>query len=101
MSLSEIQKENTRKELRENFEKSGLSIAQIAADLETTADYIERLFALEPKRLEDTWILRNYLISCVTAQGKQPTAFSKLVGDWHDYWFLNGAYIDKGKINSR
>ena len=32
MSLSEQQKDDTRKELRENLEKAGVEIPQIAAD---------------------------------------------------------------------
>lgn len=45
MSLSAKQKADTRKELRENFEKSGLSVERIAADLGAIPKRIEKLFA--------------------------------------------------------
>lgn len=98
MSLSPEQKKNTIRELNENFEKSGLTVKQIACDLGTSEKYIGELFALRPKRLEDTWILKNYLIEKVTANCKAPTEFTALVGDHHGYWFLDGGYIDRGKM---
>ena len=98
MSLTAQQQENTRRELRENFEKSGLALSQVAADLSTSTEYIEQLFRLEPKRYEDTWILKNYLCEKVVAAGKTPTPFSALAGDYHKIWFLYPAYIDGKKI---
>ncbi len=97
MSLSDKQKDDTRFELKENLIKSGVDIPAIAADLGTSEDYIEQLLRLEPKRLEDTWILKNYLIAKVKEAGKQPTPFTALGGDYHVIWFLNAGYID-GKI---
>lgn len=62
MSLTDKQIDDTKYELKSNFEKSGLSIDEIAKNLKTSPEYIEQLFDLNPSRLEDTWILRNYLI---------------------------------------
>ena len=98
MSLSAKQEEDTRNELRENLEKSGVSVREAAADLGTTEEYINQLLRLEPKRLEDTWILKNYLIDKVKKAGKTPTAFTALAGDYHVIWFLDPKYIDGGKI---
>ena len=98
MSLSPLQEENTRKELRANFEKSGLTVSEIASALGTTEDYIRELFALRPKRLEDTWILKNYLLDKVREAGETPTAFTALGGDYHVIWFLDADYIDGKKI---
>lgn len=98
MSLSLRQQANTRNELKENLDKSGLVIEKIAADLSTDVSYIKDLFRLNPRRLEDTWILQNYLIKAVKEKGEVPAEFTALVGDWHDYWFLNGSYIDRGQI---
>lgn len=100
MSLSLRQQANTRDELKENFDKSGLTVETIAADLGTSVGYIKDLFRLRPRRLEDTWILRNYLLKAVRTKGEIPTEFTALAGDWHDYWFLNGGYIDRGEISS-
>lgn len=101
MSLSRKQQDDTRRELRENVERAGLAVARIAEDLGTSVPYINRLLDLEPARLEDTWILRNYLLDRVAAAGKDPVEFTALVGDWHDYWFLSGSYIDGGRITTR
>ena len=101
MSLTYQQEKNTRQALKENFEKSGLTIEQIAADLKTTTAYLHQLFALKPKRLEDTWILRNYLIKKVEEKGLEVTPFTALAVDYHQIWFLNSHYIDKGIIRSR
>ena len=98
MSLTAKQEEDTRRELRDNWEKAGVSIKQIASDLGTTEDYIEQLFRLEPRRYEDTWILKNYLIDKVREAGNKPTKFTALGGNHHIIWFLNSSYIDGGKI---
>ena len=98
MSLSAKQKEDTRRELKENFDKSGVDIHKVAADLGTTEDYIEQLLRLEPKRLEDTWILKNYLLDKVGEAGKTPTKFTALGGDYRIIWFLDSDYIDGKKI---
>ena len=101
MSLSEKQQDDTRAELRANLEKSGVSIEQAAADLGTTQGYIMQLLRLEPKRLEDTWILKNYLIGKVIEAGKTPTPFTALAGDYHVIWFLDPDYIDGKRIIDR
>ena len=98
MSLTAKQEEDTRRELRDNFEKAGVTIPQIAKELGTTESYIEQLFRLEPRRYEDTWILKNYLIDKVKEAGKTPTKFTALGGNHHIIWFLNSSYIDAGRI---
>ena len=98
MSLSVKQIEDTRRELKENLDQSGVTIQEAAADLGTTQEYIMQLLRLEPKRLEDTWILKNYLIDKVTEAGKTPTAFTALSGDYHTIWFLDPDYIDGKRI---
>ena len=92
------QKENTKRELLENFEKSGLTVRQVADALGTDEEYIGQLFRLEPRRYEDTWILKNYLCEKVREKGKTPTAFTALAGDYHKIWFLDPSYIDGKKI---
>lgn len=92
------QQDDTRRELRENFEKLGLTIEDVAADLVTTPEYIERLLRLEPKCHDHTWILRNYLYEKVKANGATPTEFTALKGSHRNYWFLNAEVIEHGKI---
>ncbi len=101
MSLSIAQKEATKIELKENLQRSGLEIRQVAEALQTTEHYIEELLELNPKRYEDTWILRNYLFDAVQNSGKEPMPFSVLKADPHDIWFLDADYIDRGIITGK
>ena len=98
MSLSPQQLKDTERELRDNLAKADVTVEQIAADLSTTPAYIEELLCLRPKKLEDTWILKNYLINKVKEAGKTPTKFTALGGNYHFIWFLNAKYIDGKKI---
>ena len=98
MSLTRRQLADTERELRDNFEKAGVTPEQCAKDLGTTPEYIEQLLCVEPRRYEDTWILKNYLCDKVREAGKKPTAFTALGGDYHFIWFLNARYIDGKKI---
>lgn len=98
MSLTKKQEDDTRKELKENLDKSGVTIEQTAADLGTTPEYIEQLLRLEPRKLEDTWILKNYLLGKVEEAGKTPTKFTALGGNHRVIWFLDSRYIDGKRI---
>ena len=98
MSLTDEQIENTKFELKSNFEKSGLTVDEIASDLKTSPEYINQLFDLNPARLEDTWILRNYLINVLNEKSIEITPFTALVGRSENYWFLNSNYVNKGII---
>ena len=98
MSLTVKQQDDIRMELRENFEKSGLTIEAVATDLATTPSYIEQLLRLEPKSYDHTWILRNYLYEKVKEKGETPTEFTALKGSHRNYWFLNADVIERGKI---
>ncbi|MFD1318384.1 DUF2316 family protein [Loigolactobacillus zhaoyuanensis] len=100
MSLNPQQVTNTINELQENFERSGLTKQQVATDLDISLTKLERLFTLTQSSLNDPLILRNYLIEKVEANGQQPVEFTALVGDWHQYWFLNSRVIDKRKITA-
>ena len=98
MSLSPKQIEDTKRELKENFDKAGVDISKIAVDLGTSTDYINKLFCLEPARYEDTWILKNYLIEKVREKGFVETPFTALGGDYKKIWFLDAGYIDGKKL---
>ena len=98
MSLSKKQLEDTSRELKDNLYKSGLSIDKVSDDLGTTPDYIEHLLELNPRKIEDTWILKNYLVEKVKEAGKQPTKFTAIGGNYKIIWFLDRKYIDGKKI---
>jgi hypothetical protein len=98
MSLNPEQMDATRQELAENFALTGLTKAQVASDLAISETKLVHLFNLTQQSLDDPWILRNYLIEKVQANGKKPIPFTALSGDWHRHWFLNSKAIDARKM---
>lgn len=100
MTLNPQQIKNTQNELQQNFELIGLTKEQVATDLHISLTKLNHLFTLTQSSLNDPWILRNYLIEKVEAQGKKPVPFTALVGDWHQYWFLDSGLIDARKMSA-
>ncbi|CAJ1228374.1 DUF2316 family protein [Lactiplantibacillus xiangfangensis] len=96
MSLKEIERTNTRQELRANYERSGLSLDQVATDLETTPTHVEDVMDLNVVHIEEPWILRNYLNDSLLDQGVTPVPYSRLKGEPSEYWFLNQQRIEQG-----
>lgn len=99
MSLNPLQIQHTKKELRKNFELTGLSKSEIASDLKISEVKLEKIFNLKQRRLEDPWILRNYLLEKVEETGQQPVPFTALAGDWHRHWFLDSNLIDQRQMS--
>ncbi len=99
MSLTTQQTQNTIDELRQNFELTGLSTHQVAADLNISEPKLGRIMSLTQASLNDPWILRNYLLDKVQERGLEPVAFTALEGDWHDYWFLDTRAIDAREMS--
>ncbi|WP_155287294.1 DUF2316 family protein [Lacticaseibacillus zhaodongensis] len=100
MSLNPQQMQNTRNELQANFERTGLSKEQVASDLHISMAKLDRLFSLDQQSLNDPWILRNYLLEKVAANGQDPVPFTALSGDWHRHWFLNSDLIDNRQMSA-
>ena len=98
MSLNPEEQAATKYELNENKKISGLSNELIAQDLNTTPDYVEDIFDLTVSRIEDPWIMRNYLNQKITENGDTPYPYSKLMGNPRHYFFLDNHYIENGKI---
>lgn len=98
MSLNFIEKRNTIKELAANREIAGLTFEEIANDLQTNAAVIEQIFSLQTNVIENPWVLKEYLADKIQAAGKVAIDYTALVGDYHEYWFLNSQYIDQQKI---
>lgn len=99
MSLTPAQTEASRREFKENIKRSGLSLTDIANELGTTADVIARCIDMHPRRIDDNWIIRNFLLKYMTDHGIEPLPFTALVGDYHDYWFLNPDIVERGIID--
>ncbi|AVK60574.1 DUF2316 domain-containing protein [Lactobacillus sp. CBA3605] len=98
MSLNPVERQTTSQELQANFTRSGLSCAQVAVALQTTPERIKAVLALKVQRIEDPWILRNYLAQQLVQQGITPVPYHHLVGDAADYWFLNQARINRERL---
>lgn len=99
MSLTAMEKRATKRELQENFELRGLSLAQAAADLQTTPAYLQQVLDLNVRHIEDPWIVRNYLNQVLRQQHQMPVAYSRLIGSPAKYWFLSEARVTRGQLN--
>lgn len=98
MSLTKEQIKNTREEFQKNIKLSGLSLTQIALDLHTDVSTLKNIIDLNTTSIENPWILKNYLNNKIKNLNKTPIPFSALIGDYHNYWFLDSIKIDEGKI---
>lgn len=93
MSLNRAEHAQTAQELQENLSK--VALEQVAADLGTMPEKVLAVSQLDVDRIEEPWILRNYLIK---ALGSDLTPFTVLTGDYHQMWFLDTAYIDRAQL---
>ncbi|MGC6767935.1 DUF2316 family protein [Enterococcus sp. LJL128] len=98
MSLTSNQMLQTQEEFQKNLVLSGLSLSEIARDLKTSISVIENTLQLQTTRIEDPWVLKNYLEEQIIAQNKQPIPFTALVGNYQQYWFLNSKRIKNKRI---
>jgi len=99
MSLNQMQRVNTINELQQDFENSGLTVTKVAEDLKTDEQYISELLQLNTKRIEDPWILKNFLEQYNSTHQKKTVKFTALKGDYHQYWFLDAATIERAALN--
>ncbi|WP_461215118.1 DUF2316 family protein [Lacticaseibacillus sp. GG6-2] len=98
MSLTPAQTQATRHEFQENIRRCHLSLADIAVALGTTPAVIAQSIDMHPRRIDDNWIIRNYLLDYMNAHHIDGVPFSALTGDYHRYCFLDAAVIERGKI---
>ncbi|MBM7571851.1 DUF2316 family protein [Aquibacillus albus] len=77
MSLNREQRKHVGKELRDNFELSGLTPEVIQADLAFSHEQFEETIKLGPTSDEEAVSrLRNYLEEKLKEQGKEPSSYS-------------------------
>ena len=74
MSLNSEQRAATIREFQENMSRLGLTAERRQG-------------------------FRAYLLSRAETQGVELTPFMALRGNPHDYWFLDGDFIDRGEID--
>lgn len=99
MSLTKNEQVNTINELHQSFDNSGLTLEDVADSLNTDPQYIADLLNLKAHRIEDPWILKNFLEQYNQAHQLGKVEFTALKGDYHDYWFLNAQTIDMAVLN--
>lgn len=79
MSLNSAEREQTSKELKANYEISGLPPEDIQADLGLSPHQLEETLNLGPTSYGETvWRLRYYLEEKIKEQGKEPYPYSIL-----------------------
>lgn len=98
MSLTREQRASTIREFAENMDKLGVTADDVAVALGGTPAYAKQVVSLHARNLEDPWVVRNWLLRVAAERGVALLPFTALAGDHHDYWFLDGSYIDRGRI---
>lgn len=99
MSLSNEQRAATIREFQENMNRLGLTAERIGEDFGVSGGRVKQIINLKSGVLEYPWIIRAYLLGKAEAQGVELMPFTALRGDPHDYWFLDGNFIDRGEID--
>ena len=97
MSLNSEQRAATIREFQENMSRLGLTAER--RDFGVSGSRVEQIITLKSGVLEYPWIIRAYLLSRAETQGVELTPFMALRGNPHDYWFLDGDFIDRGEID--
>lgn len=79
MSLSTEQRRRTSVELRANLQLSGLTVHDLATQLDLEAAEVERTLNVAPgARPELVWLLRDHLETAARAHGVQPHPYTHL-----------------------
>lgn len=99
MSLNSEQRAATIREFQETMNRLGLTAERIGKDFGVSGSRVEQIITLKSGVLEYPWIIRAYLLSRAETQGVELTPFMALRGNPHDYWFLDGDFIDRGEID--
>lgn len=100
MSLNIIERRNTRREFVQNIQLIGQTTATIAAELGISEQQLVEIISLKGRKIEDPWIVRNYLIDYAQQNNMRLIPFSKLKGEASEYFFLDSKYIQNGQSNS-
>jgi hypothetical protein len=87
MSLNTKQRKQTSKEIKANYQISGLTPEAIQADLGFSVTQLEETLNLGPaSHGEAVWRLRDYLEDKIKEQGKEPYPYSILKTNiWYRY----------------
>jgi hypothetical protein len=79
VSLNNAEQRRTSAELRQSLELSGLTVAEVAADLDLTPARLESTLEVDfASDAVDVWQLRDYLEQAVLDAGRAPVRFTVL-----------------------
>lgn len=98
MYLNKSGIDKSKNEISENIDRSGLNIEELAINLGTKVEYLKKVINLESNRIEDVWILRNYLINYLSSIDVDVVEFSVFSGDFRRINGLDKKYIGSGVI---
>ncbi|WP_283678327.1 DUF2316 family protein [Lentilactobacillus sp. Marseille-Q4993] len=99
MTLTPEEQSNTRIELQRNFDLADITLADAARDLNTTPEHVDDVLKLHSRRIEEPWVLKNYLNRIIKDNGDTPYPYSKLAGSPMLHMFLDQKYIRRGKLD--
>lgn len=99
MSLNVFERKRTKDEFKRNIALIGLTTDEVATKLNITEKKLIDIIKLNDDCIENPWIIRNFIIDYAQQNNLQLMQFSKLKGDYHNYFFLDSNYIDMGIIN--
>ncbi len=98
MSLNAIERRNTRNEFTKNIKLIGETTESLATRLAISESCLIEIISLNGSKIEDPWIVRNYILDYANQNNIQLIPFSKLKGQASDYFFLDSGYIKSGRI---
>lgn len=99
MYLNEKDKEITIKEIDENIKISGLSLKEMSEKLGCDETYLQKSIVFEGDRVEDIWIIRNFLINYITYINLEAKEFTVFNGDFRREKDIDKKYIGSGILS--
>lgn len=78
MSLDERQRERTRSELAEAFERAGWPADRLAAALDVSEGRVVAALAVDDARPADVWLVRDALDAVLRGRGEEPGRWTEL-----------------------
>lgn len=85
--LTQIETQNTRRELRENFARLGYPMERVTRDTRMTEDEIQAVLDMEGARPSQVWELRDYLEDMLDAEGIEMEPFTALADHGANRWY--------------
>ena len=85
--LTSTETRNTRRELRENFERLGYPMDRVARATEMTEDEVQAVLDMQGAWPSQVWELRDYLEDMLDAEGIEMEPFTALADHGANRWY--------------